>query len=162
MRIKVIGYWLLVIGCLTLTSCKNDIVYSQFSSISYPDGTITSSGNWHMDSVAHFEYQIADTALGYQMNIYVRHTDRYPYQNMWLFVGDSAKQDTIQFYLADERGRWLGNKHNAFMEVPVIFGRHIHFADTGTYQLVIRHGMRDTLLQGVTDIGVEIVKDGKE
>ena len=118
MRIKVIGYWLLVIGCLTLTSCKNDIVYSQFSSISYPDGTITSSGNWHMDSVAHFEYQIA--------------------------------------------GRWLGNKHNAFMEVPVIFGRHIHFADTGTYQLAIRHGMRDTLLQGVTDIGVEIVKDGKE
>jgi len=48
------------------------------------------------------------------------------------------------------------------MEVPVIFGRHIHFADTGTYQLAIRHGMRDTLLQGVTDIGVEIVKDGKE
>lgn len=154
MRIKIIGYWLLVIGCLTLTSCKNDIVYSQFSSIS--------SRNWHMDSVARFEYQIADTTVHYQMNIYVRHTDRYPYQNMWLFVGDSTQQDTIQFYLADERGRWLGNKHNAFMEVPVIFGRHIHFADTGTYQLAIRHGMRDTLLQGVTDIGVEIVKDGKE
>ena len=154
MRIKVIGYCLLLIGCLTFTSCKNDIVYSQFSSIS--------SGNWHMDSVARFEYQITDTAVNYRMNIVVRHTDRYPYQNMWLFVGDSAQQDTIQFYLADERGQWLGNKHSAFMEVPVIFGRHIHFADTGTYQLDIRHGMRDTLLQGVADIGVEIVKDGKE
>ena len=115
-----------------------------------------------MDSIAHFEYQIADTSVSYQMKIYVRHTDRYPYQNLWLFAGDSAQQDTIHFFLADERGRWLGNKHNAFMELPVIFGEQLHFADTGSYYLDIRHGMRDTLLQGVTDIGLEIVKDGKK
>lgn len=158
MKRLVIGHWSLLIGliatALSFTSCQSDIVYSQFMPIP--------SEKWDVDSVAQFDYPIEDTHAAYRMLIYVRHTERYPYQNMWLFVGDSTQQDTIQFYLADERGRWLGNKHNAFMEVPVIFGRHIHFADTGTYQLAIRHGMRDTLLQGVTDIGVEIVKDGKE
>ena len=145
---------LIVIGIalvsLALTACRSDIVYTQF----YP----ISSAQWHMDSVAHFEYQIADTDADYRVLVYVRHTERYPYQNMWLCVGDSLHRDTIEFYLADDRGQWLGDKHHGFVEMPVLYETNYHYADTGRYDLIIQHGMRDSVLRGITDIGVEIIK----
>lgn len=137
-----------------LTACRSDIVYSKF----YP----VASAQWHMDSVAHFDYQIADTAADYRMLIYVRHTERYPYQNMWLFVSDSLHSDTIEFYLADDRGQWLGDKHHGFVEMPVLYETNYHYPDTGCYNLTIRHGMRDSVLRGITDVGIEIIRNGKE
>lgn len=150
MKIRVIGYWLLVTGCLAFTSCKNDIVYSQFASIP--------SEKWHVDSVVNFDYPIADTNVHYQTLVYVRHTERYPYQNMWLFIDNDQHRDTIEFYLADDRGQWLGDKHHGFIEMPVLLEENQHFADTGTHHIAIQHAMRDSLLRGITDIGVEVVK----
>ena len=146
--------WIGLCTAFFLTNCRRDIVYSQFVSIP--------SEKWQIDSVAHFEYAITDTQNDYRMLVYVRHTERYPYQNMWLFVGDSLHRDTIEFYLADDRGKWLGNKHHGFIEMPVLLEENYHFADTGKYFLTVQHGMRDSILRGVTDIGLEIIKNGKE
>lgn len=151
MRRKAIGYWLWLLGCFALVSCSSDIVYSHFASIP--------SENWHVDSVAQFDYTIDDAQAGYQMLIYVRHTERYPYQNMWLFINDGQRADTIEFYLADDRGRWLGDKHHGFIEMPVLIEPNYHFPDTGSYHMTIRQGMRDTLLRGITDVGFEISKN---
>ena len=150
MRIKVIGYLLMVIGCLAFTSCQKDIVFSQFVSIP--------SGEWGNEELANFDYTISDKDADYRMLIYVRHTERYPYQNMWLFVDNGARRDTIEFYLADDRGQWLGDRHHGFIEMPVLFEQNYHFPDTGMYHMAIQHGMRDSVLRGVMDIGVEIVK----
>ena len=146
--------WIGLCTAFFLTTCRRDIVYSRFSSIP--------SEKWAIDSVAQFEYAITDTVPDYHMLVYVRHTERYPYQNMWLFVGDSLHRDTIEFYLADDRGQWLGNKHHGFIEMPVLLEENYHFADTGKYFLTVQHGMRDSILRGVTDIGLEIIKNGKE
>ena len=155
MKSFVIGHLSLVIGLIALTvsftSCRNDIVYSRFSPIP--------SEKWQMDSVVRFDYTIEDAQAAYQMVIHVRHTERYPYQNMWLFVNDGHRADTLEFYLADDRGQWLGDKHHGFIEMPVLFEENYHFPDTGTYYLEIAHGMRDSLLRGVTDVGVEIIKN---
>ena len=148
------SYRLLAAGLIALavsfTSCRNDIVYSRFSSIL--------SEKWHMDSVAQFDYTITDAQPHYRMLVYVRHTERYPYQNMWLFVGDSLHRDTIEFYLADDRGQWLGDKHHGFIEMPVLIEENKQFPDTGRYTMIIGHAMRDTLLRGITDVGFEISK----
>lgn len=143
-----------VLAVVCLAACNNNIEYSQFCSIP--------SEQWDVDEVASFDYAIADTAVDYRMLIYVRHTERYPYQNMWLFVDNADRVDTIEFYLADDRGQWLGDKNHGFYEMPVLFEESIHFADTGTYHMEIAHGMRDSLLRGVTDIGLEILKNGKK
>ena len=138
---------------LALSSCTTDIVYSQFTPIS--------SEKWHIDSVVRFEVPIADASATYRTIIYVRHTERYPYQNMWLFVGDNTHRDTIEFYLADDRGQWLGNKHHGFIEMPVLLEETKLYADTGIHHIAIQHAMRDTLLRGVTDVGVEIINGKK-
>lgn len=140
----------LLLGCIVFTSCRSDIVYSQF--VAVPD-------QWHADSMAQFDYSIADTSVDYQILVYVRHTERYPYQNMWLFLSDGTMNDTIEFYLADDRGQWLGNRHHGFIEMPVLIEDNDHYPDTGVYHLVIQHAMRDSLLRGVTDIGMEVIKN---
>ena len=154
MKRLVIGHWSLLIGliatALSFTSCQSDIVYSQFMPIP--------SEKWDVDSVAQFDYPIEDTHAAYRMLIYVRHTERYPYQNMWLFVDDNGHRDTIEFYLADDRGQWLGNRQHGFIEMPVLYEDGKQFSDTGRYTLTVQHGMRDTLLRGITDIGMEIRK----
>jgi len=136
------------------SSCSGDIVYSRFFPIS--------SEQWDADSTVCFDYAVPDTAGDYRMIIYMRHTERYPYQNMWLFVGDSLHTDTIEFYLADDRGQWLGDRNHGFIEMPVLLEENKHFSDTGIYHMQIRHGMRDSVLRGVTDIGLEIRSNGKE
>lgn len=144
-------FTILLMVCLAFSSCRNDIVYSHF----YP----IPSEKWHVDSVAQFDYTIEETNSDYRMLIYVRHTERYPYQNMWLFVDNGIYQDTIEFYLADDRGQWLGDKKHGLMEMPVLLEEHIHYPDTGTYRLTIQQGMRDSLLRGVADVGLEVIKN---
>ena len=139
---------------LSLSACSTDILYSRFTPIP--------SGEWHMDSVVRFDYQIADTTRAYNVIVHVRHTERYPYQNMWLFIGDSLYRDTVEFYLADDRGRWLGDKHNGFVEMPVLLDEARYYTHPGSYCVTVQHGMRDTLLRGVTDIGLEITYNGQE
>lgn len=145
---------LTVIAASLLSSCSHDIVYSRFEPIS--------TGEWQVDSVLRFDYAIPDAAADYRMIVYVRHSERYPYQNMWLFIGDGQRKDTIEFYLADDRGQWLGDKNHGFIEMPVLLEEEKHFPDTGAYCMTIQHGMRDSVLRGVTDIGVEIIRNGKE
>ena len=140
----------LIALAIFFTSCRKGIVYSEFCS--------NPSGEWHVDSVASFDYTIDDKEATYSMLIYVRHTERYPYQNMWLFVDEGIRHDTIEFYLADDRGQWLGNRHQGFIEMPVLYESARQFPDTGTYHMIIRQGMRDTLLRGVMDVGLEILK----
>lgn len=148
-------YILLIAAAASLFSaCSHDVVYSRFMPIP--------SDRWGADSVLRFDYAITDTAADYRMIVYVRHSERYPYQNMWLFVGDGQRQDTIEFYLADDRGQWLGDQHHGWIEMPVLLEEEKHFPDTGAYSLTIQHGMRDSLLRGITDIGVEIIRNGKK
>lgn len=146
---------LLLLGAvLSMSSCRKGIVYSHFQPIP--------SNNWAIDSIAHFAYHITDTAADYTVLIYVRHTERYPYQNLWLFVGDSLHRDTLNSYLADDRGQWIGDRQHGFIERQISYQTALHFADTGSYYLDIQHGMRDSLLRGIADIGVEIILYGKE
>ena len=145
---------LLLVLSTCLMSCHRDMIYSEFRSIP--------SGEWAIDQTASFDYTVTDTTTGYNMLIHVRHTERYPYQNMWVFVNNNHRIDTIEFYLADDRGQWLGDKHYGFIEMPVLLEENYHFPDTGTYHMTIQHGMRDSVLRGITDIGLEIRRNGQE
>lgn len=142
---------LLIGGICLLTSCRHDIVYSEFVAIP--------SGEWDENQLPEFAFNIADREAAYDILLYVRHTERYPYQNMWLFVrGNRQYMDTVEFYLADDRGRWLGDKHHGFIEMPVLLEDNYHFPDTGRYYFAVQHGMRDSLLRGVTDVGIEVIR----
>ncbi len=140
-----------LLAAIALSACSGDIIYSHFHPMM--------PNEWHADSVVNFDYTIEDADASYSLILYVRHTERYPYQNMWLFVENAGKTDTIEFYLADDRGRWLGDRHHGFIEMPVLYEDAKQFADTGAYRLSVRQGMREEELEGITDIGLEISRN---
>ena len=139
---------------LTLFGCNSNHVYYEYKPVDL-DG-------WNKDSAVAFAYNVSDTTSLYDVIIHVRHNENYRYQNMWLFINTNEQNDTIEFYLADERGRWLGNGHKSLIDMPILFEENKQYADTGAYVLSIRHGMRNDELAGISDIGVEIIRHGKK
>lgn len=76
---------LLALISVLLMGCQQGVVYDEFKSLP--------ASGWDADSALLFEPIIADTMGGYEVQIIVRHTERYPYQNLWLFV--DVKQDSL-------------------------------------------------------------------
>ena len=134
---------------VVLAGCRTDIVYSAFEDIDM--------GGWDKDSVCRFSYPIEDTAATYQVLLYVRQKEMYPYQNMWLFVGHDGRQDTIEFYLANDRGEWLGNGKNGLIEMPVLYEEAYHYT-AGEHTITLQQGMREEALRGIVNVGVEVKK----
>lgn len=142
---------ILFLASVLCASCHQRTIYSEVR-------TLPLAG-WNADSILNYEFEITDTLATYDVLLYIRHTQQYPYQNMWLFVNN----DTIEFYLADQRGRWLGNGWGRLREMPVLYQHKMVFPFAGTYSYCIRQGMRERLLQGVSDVGLKIERcDGKE
>lgn len=130
----------------TLSSCTRSTIYQASYSVSRL--------GWSSDSVLTFAIPAPDQVQPYELILNIRHTENYPYQNLWLFMND-----TIEIYLADDRGRWLGNSKNGLVEMPVLLDENYVFSTDTTY-ITVRHGMRDSLLRGITDIMLSVY--GKE
>jgi gliding motility-associated lipoprotein GldH len=102
---------------------------------------------------------LSDSVNEYQVLINIRHTDRYPYQNLWLFVDlqrDSIllRRDTIEAQMANERGEWQGQGISQYA-LPLLYleGQTL---TQGEYTVSIQQGMRTEKLPGITEVGVRI------
>ena len=142
--------WVVLLG--TFDACNQNEVYFKYLPVP--------KNGWDKDSVLTFDYTVQDTLSRCDVFIHVRHYGDYPYQNFWLFLenmdADSViVNDTIECYLADEYGKWLGTG-NAVKEMPIFYKQQILLPDSGTYQMKIRHGMRDSVLTGIKEIGVRV------
>lgn len=84
-----------------------------------------------------------------------------PYANTFLFVrtefpDGSMSQDTMEFPLADDSGRWLGKRTGRYIDTRYYFRRNARFPMTGTYRFAVSNGMRDSAIAGLKDIGLRI------
>jgi gliding motility-associated lipoprotein GldH len=48
------------------------------------------------------------------------------------------------------------------MEMPVLYQQNVRFKTKGTYHFKIVHGMRDSILIGINDIGMRVEKAGRK
>lgn len=142
-------------------SCNGNRVFEGYREID-PTG-------WHQDSAAVFTYAATDTAGVYDIIIEVDHDDSYRYQNFWMFVSSESPQgydriDTIECFLADNRGKWLSERSLSKYKMPVLYMHGIKFPTDGDYVFEVRQGLRDTVLSGVDGIGLIVKKiaDGEE
>ncbi len=150
--------FLLILTMLSVVSCQNNDIYFQYQQVN-PDG-------WSKDSIYTFDINIPDTTTSYNMYINLRHTPDYSYQNLWLFLSQQTpdsiiSKDTIEFYLANNRGEWLGTGSGGLKEMPVLYEQNKIFKKAGIYQISICHGMRNDLLKGVNDIGIRVERTEK-
>lgn len=127
--------------------------YSAFSTVD-PDG-------WKYGRTFVYRPEIADSLASGTLLVMARHSNDYPYRNLWLEVSyqqlhpDSTisfRRDTVNIPLADLYGNWLGTG----------LGTSFQATDTVStdFQLIsgapirVRHIMRQDLLPAIEQIGI--------
>ena len=150
--------FLALLVLLALHSCVKSDVYLKYKSI-------TTHG-WSKDSLYTFDIPVKDTTVRYNIYVNIRNRGEYPYQNLWLFLSrmtpDSIQSnDSIECYLADNRGKWLGSGIGSVYQMPVLYQQNVKFNKAGIYHYSIVHGMRDSVLVGINDVGMQLEKVSK-
>lgn len=146
-------------------SCSEGLVKSEFKS--------TDSGMWPKDDLLEFTFSEMDTIQKHDMFINVRNDNSFPYNNLFLianleFPDGESVTDTLEYEMALPDGTWLGKGYGSIKENKLWYKENIVFASSGVYTLRVSHAMRKNgdvngiiNLEGITDVGFEIVKSNK-
>jgi gliding motility-associated lipoprotein GldH len=148
-----LNFLLITLIALYCTGCRNNVTFT--------DSTAYRSETWNIENVTEFNPEISDTATIQNIFFNIRTGSAYPFRNIWLFVNTvspSGKSltDTLQYLLADEKGKWYGRGIGDVKELNLPFRSGVWFPEKGVYHFKIRHGMRVENLKGVYDLGLRI------
>lgn len=135
-----------------MAACSSSTAYTEYRNLPLT--------GWDKDSTLVYEVTVTDTLATYNLILNVRHGQDYPYQNVWFFVenGLSGQTDTLEYYLADQRGRWLGNGFGDKREMPCLIGQNVRFSHARPYLFRVHQGMREDRLRGITEVGLIVEK----
>jgi gliding motility-associated lipoprotein GldH len=121
---------------------------------------------WRLLDIPAFKVPFTDTVNSNNVFFTIRTGSSYPFRNIYLFVTTTSPDgksitDTLQYNLADEKGKWYGKGFGDIHELNLPYKSNVYFPLKGTYQFKIQHGMRIEDLKGVYDFGLRIEKIGK-
>jgi len=135
-------------------------------SIHYSENFRIEEGKWSIYDPAKYACTIDDTVRTYNIELSLRSSTEYPYRNIYLFVlttfpSGTTVTDTLHAQVTDEKGRWLGKGTGDLRELTIPYKANVYFPESGEYHFRVLHGMRDTVLVGVYDMGMKIsLKEG--
>lgn len=143
----------LILFLFLYSACNKDEIYNNIHDIK--------NSKWEASNVINFNFQVDDTLQAYDVFINLRHTSKYKYRNLYLFIettspeGQSVK-DTFECLLADKKGRWYGKGWGDLYQNKIPYKRFVRFPNSGTYSIELKQAMRTDKLEHISDIGIEI------
>ena len=152
------SFFIILTFLILLPSCNSNVVYT--------DSHVMTGKTWRLSDTPVFNIPVIDTLNNNNVFFTIRTGTSYPFRNIYLFVTTTSPDgksisDTLQYYLADEKGKWYGKGFGEIHELNLPYKSNVYFPLQGTYQFKIRHGMRIEDLKGVYDFGMRIVKVSK-
>ncbi|HLP72531.1 MAG TPA: gliding motility lipoprotein GldH [Bacteroidales bacterium] len=149
---------LLLVLLAVLASCGRDVVFS--------GSAVMEKNTWDLMNKVSFEIPVNDTVNSNNILFTIRTGNSYPFRNIYLFVTTYSPDgktvgDTIQYYLADEKGEWYGKGFGDIKELNLPYKSNVYFPRKGTYRITVQHGMRTEELKGVYDFGLKVVRISK-
>ena len=153
---KFVGH--IIIACmvtLLLASCDNNVVFEENKSIS--------DGVWKNTESVRFQFNVTDTVSFHDFYLNLRNGEEYDFSNIYVFMEmefPNAKRsiDTINCYLADPSGKWLGTGLGDLYDQRFRIRNRKQFPLAGRYTVTIRQGMRMPELEGIYDVGFRLAK----
>jgi gliding motility-associated lipoprotein GldH len=138
---------------LLFIACSGNVVFEE--NVQIPSNT------WKQNAPAEFIAEIKDTVTPCDVYINIRHTGKYAFSNLFLFLNTTVPEgqsyrDTLECALADENGRWYGSGLGDIWDYRVLLKRGVVFGKRGNYQFTLEQGMRIDPLIHVMDIGIRI------
>ena len=152
------SFVLILTSLVLLSSCNSNVVFTD--SLEMPGRT------WKLLDIPAFKIPVTDTLNSNNVFFTIRTGSSYPFRNIYLFVTTTSPDgksitDTLQYNLADEKGKWYGKGFGDIHELNLPYKTNIYFPVKGSYQFKIQHGMRVEDLKGVYDFGLRIEKISK-
>ena len=154
MRIqKIISFFIIALLCY---SCQNENIYQNAETIPFP-GWVVNQSFYFQDSIL----SSTPENIGFEINI--RHSNIYPYQNIWLYIQTKSsngeiRSDSINWQLSKVNGQWLGkgwgSLYNVSYRLPNLLIKKS--AQKRWFQIKIEHGLRDKVLVGIENIGIRL------
>jgi len=149
------SFIIVLIFLLLLLSCNSHVVYTNSEQMA--------KETWTLMDIPTFKVPITDTLNSNNVIFTIRSGSAYPFRNIFLFVSTTSPDgkkitDTLQFNLADEKGKWYGKGFGDVHELNLPYKSNVYFPIKGTYEFKIQHGMRIENLKGVYDFGLRIEK----
>jgi gliding motility-associated lipoprotein GldH len=143
----ILGVWVLLIA-----ACSSRTVYEQH----YP---INDTG-WRYTDSLEFAPAIADTQQRYDVLLDIAHRPSYGFQNLYLYVrtvfpDGTVREQPLGLDLAERSGRWLGRGSDP-IRYRVAIQQNAYFNQLGVYRFVLRQHVRDSVLMGITGVGMAI------
>jgi len=138
----------LVIG---FVSCQNENkkeVYHSFN-----------NNTWNTDSIVSFELDNIDTTSSHDLYLMVRHTTNFKFQNLFLFTNFENKQDTLELFLSEKSGRWVGKGFGEIKELKIRIKENVNFKENQDQIFSVEQAMRHEDLEKIINL-TEIVAVG--
>jgi gliding motility-associated lipoprotein GldH len=150
-------FLILVLPIFILVSCGDNSIVNQ----SYEFDNET----WKKSNKPTFTVDIKDTAKLYDFVFVIRTTTAYSYSNMWLYLNSTApkgkpSKEALQVRIADETGRWLGNKTGSSVEHYVKFSKR-KLPMKGKYSFELNLATVENQLENVLDVSF-IVRESEQ
>lgn len=151
-------YLLLLVPSILIISCNSNVLFTE---------SVAMKGNkWELMNIPVFKVSVTDTIKSNNLSFILRTGSDYPFRNIFLFVTATSPEgkiltDTLQYVLADDKGKWYGRGFGDIHELDLPYKSNIFFPSKGEYTFKIQHGMRIENLPGVYDIGFRIESDRK-
>lgn len=148
----------LLLAVILLPSCGKKTVFS--------DVKMMPAEGWSIYNQVIFPVTVTDTVIPSNIILTIRNNSKYQYRNIFLFITTTSPQgyslkDTVEIYLADEKGTWLGKGLGDIHDLSYPLRTNVIFPYRGTYQFRIEQGMRTEELAGIIDVGLRIIKKEK-
>lgn len=146
-------FLIIFVAVLFFPYCKTSIDYAENKNIT--------EAKWEDQQIIRFDYTSSDTLNSKDVIIVLRHGGHYPYRNIFFFITTLAPNgkkitDTVEYLLADEKGKWYGKGVGDIRTLQLFYKHNVRFAQAGRYIFYIQHGMRNKILEGITDVGLLI------
>ena len=138
-----------------LSSCDRSRVFEENRKIE--------NSVWLASKPVTFNFEVTDTVSRNNFYINLRNGDDYPYMNIFVFIttrfpNGKTSVDTLECFLADQRGKWLGSGLGDIYDNRILFKENKAFPIPGKYEVEIAQAMRQEELPSIYDVGFRVAK----
>jgi gliding motility-associated lipoprotein GldH len=148
--LKKISFILLIVT--VLSSCVN-------KNVIFDESVVISNATWNNQDFPYFDVNVEDTTSAYNFYLNIRHLENYRYSNFYMFLhttfpDGNQTHDTIELVLSYPDGRWIGKGSGSMRDNNILLNNNLHFPAKGNYRFEIEQAMRESVLEGITDVGI--------
>lgn len=162
---KISNNKIIIIALITLCiiSCDSKRVYDSYQEVS--------NQSWNVNNKLKFSFSVSDTINKNNLFINVRNNNKYAFSNLFLittfnFPSGRKVVDTLEYEMADEKGRFLGTGLTEIKENKLFYKENVVFPNSGDYTVSVYQAMRKNgeidgleMLEGITEVGFRIEKN---